>query len=177
MKSKTFIMLVFAIIIATIQFKTQAQTIANTNISIENSLEEIKNENIRLREKNAELENRLTQIEKDLSQCCLNYHEGERSEKRQSSEINNIEFAKLEQNTPNPFRDRTVIRYYIPTAASEAAIKVYSVFGSELLSFPLGARGLGQVEFSGKTLSAGTFTYILIVDGKAVDIKQMILTR
>lgn len=177
MKSKTFNMLVFAIIITIIPFKTHAQSTVNSSVSIESSLIEIRKENTWLREKNAELENRMAQIEKDLSQCCLNYQQAKESDRKQASDLNNSVFAKLEQNTPNPFKDKTVIRYYIPTKTSEAFIKIYSIFGNELLSFPLRERGLGQVEFSGKTLSAGIFTYILIIDGKAVDTKQMVLTR
>ncbi len=177
MKSKTPIVLAFAVIISTGSFNLSAQNRVNNDVSIINSLEEIRMENEKLREMNAVLENRLNQIEKDLSQCCMNYQQKEEGNNSQPADVTSIEFAKLEQNNPNPFKDRTVIRYYIPSSASEGYIKIYSVFGSEVLSFPIHSKGSGQVEFSGKTLSAGTFTYILIIDGKAVDTKQMVLTR
>ena len=83
MQSKTIAVLAIAILAATNPFKTLAQNKnsaensgANTvtgNVSIERTIDELKNENKKLSEKNAELENRLNQIEKDLSQCCMSY--------------------------------------------------------------------------------------------------------
>ena len=185
MFTKTITVLAMAIVTVSFPFNSFAQRKVidvNTSVkavpansSVESAIEELKSENQILTEKNSELESRLNQIEKDLAQCCMSYKLGGNSLK--SGEKNNIEGAKLEQNTPNPFKEKTVIRYYVPSASAEASIKIYSVFGSELLSFPLSSKGFGEIEFSGKTLSAGTFTYILIVDGKAVDTKQMVLTK
>jgi len=177
MKSKALIVLTFAAIIATGSFRSSAQNHANNYVAVENALNEIKIENEKLRKMNAVLETRLDQVERDLSQCCMNYQQGEERDNSRLADMTTAEFAKLEQNNPNPFTDRTVIKYYIPSSARKAFIKIYSVFGSEVLSFPINSNGSGQVEFSGKTLSAGTFTYILAVDGKAVDTKQMVLTR
>jgi hypothetical protein len=175
MNPKTIIVLAVALLL-TNPFKALTQNLNTAgNASIESAIDELKNENKKLSEKNAELENRLNQIEKDLSQCCMSFQSAIGS--RQSAHISSLEIARLEQNTPNPFKEKTAIRYYIPTGASSAFIKIYSLFGSELLSFPVTLKGFGQIEFSGKTLSAGTFTYILIVDGKAMDTKQMVLTK
>ena len=183
MFTKTITVLAIAIFAAACPFNSFAQRklidvstpvkAEPDNASIENDISELRNENKILSEKNTELENRLNQIEKDLAQCCL------KSGVRSSGfgENNSADIANLEQNTPNPFKEKTVIKYYIPSKSTEAFIKIYSLFGSELLSFSLSSKGFGEIEFSGKTLSAGTFTYILIVDGKAVDTKQMVLTK
>ena len=85
--------------------------------------------------------------------------------------------AKLEQNIPNPFSENTVIRFYVPQNAVSAVVKIYSLDGTELKSFQISTKGLGSVEISGKTFSSGTYTYMLIVNGKVVDTKQMILSK
>jgi hypothetical protein len=185
MKLKTTAILAIAMLAAASQFKSlaQSQNISRYsgtsnetgNASIERALDELKNENKKLNEKNAALENRLNQVEKDLSQCCMSYKLSVVSHQPPVENLNGL--PRLEQNTPNPFKEKTVIKYYVPTNAASAFIKIYSFFGSELLSFPLAAKGFNQIEFSGKTLSAGIFAYILFVDGKAVDTKQMVLTK
>jgi hypothetical protein len=83
----------------------------------------------------------------------------------------------LQQNNPNPFNEKTVLKYDVPAFANQAVIKIYSSNGAEVISLPVSANGPGQTEISGETLSAGTYTYMLIVDGKAVDSKQMVLTK
>jgi hypothetical protein len=85
--------------------------------------------------------------------------------------------SSLEQNTPNPFSDNTVIRFYVPQNAKSAVVKIYALDGSELKIISVSTKGIGQTEISGKTLSAGTYTYMLLVDGKVVDTKQMVLTN
>ncbi|HKR07018.1 MAG TPA: hypothetical protein VJY62_20440 [Bacteroidia bacterium] len=44
-------------------------------------------------------------------------------------------------------------------------------------SIPVLTNGYGQTEISAKSFGAGAYTYMLIVDGKTVDTKQMILTK
>jgi len=85
--------------------------------------------------------------------------------------------ATLLQNNPNPFSEKTIISYYIPENMSVAEIKIYSLEGAELNSFNITTKGNGQFELKAGTLSPGTYTYILIADGKTIDTKQMILTR
>ncbi len=184
MQTKTIMVLAIAMLTTAQPFKAAAQSRNSNNSSayetisnvlIESRIDELINENKKLAEKNEALENRLNQIERDLSQCCMSFKQIVSG--RQSAEMGSADEARLEQNTPNPFREKTVIKYYVPLHASEASIKIYSIFGSELLAFPLSSKGSGQVEFAGKTLSAGTYTYILVVDGKAVDSRRMVLIR
>jgi hypothetical protein len=83
----------------------------------------------------------------------------------------------LEQNNPNPFSVTTMIKYTIPASALKAQIKIFAADGSEVKSIPVSEKGRGQTEISAGTLSSGTYTYMLLVDGKVVDTKQMVLTK
>jgi hypothetical protein len=83
----------------------------------------------------------------------------------------------LEQNNPNPFSEITVIKYTIPASALKAEIKIFASDGREIKTIPVSEKGSGQTEISGRTLSPGIYAYVLLVDGKVVDTKQMVLTK
>jgi hypothetical protein len=85
--------------------------------------------------------------------------------------------AVLYQNSPNPFTEKTTIHYFIPASAHQAEIKVYSADGRELKSFLVTGKEYGQIEINGNILPAGIYSYTLVVDGKTMDSKQMVLTR
>jgi len=84
--------------------------------------------------------------------------------------------AYIKQNAPNPFLQNTAIQYYIPSSAKQAQLIVYSIDGRQLKSFSLN-NGMNQVTIDGGTLSSGQYVYALVVDGKKVDSKQMVLTK
>lgn len=132
--------------------------------------------NIELKRQNEELKSQLARMQKDLSQCCMSYKSGVGPDSNREEPGEN-DIPKLEQNTPNPFSENTVITFYIPQSATNCMIKIYSIDGSELKSIPVSMTGFGKAEISGNTLSSGTYTYMLIADGKVVDIKQMVLTK
>jgi hypothetical protein len=84
--------------------------------------------------------------------------------------------TRLFQNEPNPYTKTTIIKYVVPHTATSAQLKVFSVTGQQVLSQELANRGQGQVELSTQSLPAGTYIYHLIVDGKSVGNKKMVLT-
>ena len=84
--------------------------------------------------------------------------------------------AQLFQNTPNPFNQSTVIRYTLPSNSKKAAIVITSLNGIKVKEFDLSNRNGQSFEMTGGLLSAGTYIYSLIVDGKFIDSKKMILT-
>lgn len=118
-----------------------------------------------------ELKNQLQQFDQSLSECCMSYH----SNANNQTTIN--DGAKLEQNIPNPFSQNSIIKYYLPQTASSGVIKIYSLEGVELKSFSITQTGFGQVAVTGSSLASGVYVYTLIIDGKAIDTKQMILTK
>ncbi|CAN5554763.1 hypothetical protein BH10BAC2_BH10BAC2_40860 [soil metagenome] len=85
--------------------------------------------------------------------------------------------AFLEQNTPNPFNSVTNIRYSIPFSVKTAQIMVTNAAGNTVKTFNLSNKGAGNVTINANELSAGSYYYTLIADGKKVDSKQMILVR
>lgn len=80
----------------------------------------------------------------------------------------------LEQNSPNPFRESTTFYYKIPSG-SQGLIKIYDISGKMVKSMVAPAGGYARL--SGNSLSAGSYVYSLIVDGKTVSSKKMVLLK
>lgn len=85
--------------------------------------------------------------------------------------------ARLEQNSPNPFTQNTIIRCYVPSTVSKAQLVIYSNTGRQVQSFTLTNKGSNQVTVNAGSLSSGQYTYTLFADGKKVDTKNMVLTK
>jgi len=85
--------------------------------------------------------------------------------------------AILYQNTPNPFTNTTIIRYYLPEDTKTASIQVTDLQGKLLEVFSIRKPGEQQVSIDGGRLPAGTYMYTLFADGARVDSKKMILTK
>lgn len=85
--------------------------------------------------------------------------------------------AALEQNSPNPFSSSTTIRYKVPAYVSNAQIVVANTNGNMLKTFSLTSKGAGSVTINANELAAGTYYYSLVVDGKKIDSKKMILLQ
>ena len=94
-----------------------------------------------------------------------------------NSETSGSELPKLEQNIPNPFDQNTIIRFYLPKTAVQSVIKIYSLNGVELKSFNITHAGSGEISIDGKSLAPGAYIYALVIDGQAIDTKNMILTK
>ena len=85
--------------------------------------------------------------------------------------------ATLFQNNPNPYNSETEIRMTLPEKAQHAAVMIYSLEGKQLKNIQVNDRGEVSVKILGNELTAGMYLYALIVDGKIVDTKKMILTQ
>jgi hypothetical protein len=79
----------------------------------------------------------------------------------------------LSQNTPNPFAESTVIEYSIPANVQQAQIHFYDANGKLINSVNLTERGKGELTVFANDLSAGTYSYSLVTDGKTVLSKKM----
>ncbi len=120
-----------------------------------------------------EQQRKIESLEAALSQCCSNY--STQKNDAGSSAIPSDK-ASLEQNAPNPFSDETTIHFYLPSN-STAVLKVMTLEGNQVLAEQISKPGYGEVRISGSTMVAGTYTYTLIVNGKAVESKIMVLTK
>ena len=93
----------------------------------------------------------------------------------QTSEIH-LQSAKLYQNTPNPFSERTEIRFSLPDEAQNAYIYIFDMQGKMLRQIPVDA-SMQSVNINGYELSAGIYLYSLAVNGQEIETKRMILSK
>ncbi|RMG81429.1 MAG: T9SS C-terminal target domain-containing protein, partial [Bacteroidetes bacterium] len=89
-------------------------------------------------------------------------------------ELSDMPAIILDQNTPNPFAENTVITFYIPEEISEAKMLFYNSNGIVIKSLEINERGYGKLQVYGENLSSGIYTYSLMADGKLIDSKKMI---
>jgi len=82
--------------------------------------------------------------------------------------------ASLEQNKPNPFNKSTIISYSIPRG-NKGQINIYDQTGKPVKA--LNVNQSGQSEISGHDLTAGTYTYSLMINGKVTLSKQMLIIK
>jgi hypothetical protein len=82
----------------------------------------------------------------------------------------------LYQNTPNPFKEQTTIRFSLADDAQSASICIFDMTGKMLKNLPVSS-GDTSVSIGGWELGEGMFLYTLIVNGKEIDTKRMIITK
>lgn len=85
--------------------------------------------------------------------------------------------AALFQNSPNPYSTNTEIEMDIPERFSQANVIVYNLEGKQLKNIQVNERGRATVNISGNELSAGMYLYSLMVDGKIVDTKRLVMAK
>jgi hypothetical protein len=84
----------------------------------------------------------------------------------------------LQQNEPAPSNNTTVINYYLPLATTNAQLTITDTSGHILRNVVLNnASGQGQAIINAGELASGTYFYSLLLNGKSVDTKRMILTK
>lgn len=132
------------------------------------AVQELSKENEELKkkaEKVHDLEARLMKLETLLSQSNGN---------RLSVKVTS---AYLEQNTPNPSRGVTTIRYHLPEGTSSARLTLTNSKGQLIKTVNLNDKGAGQMNLDTSTLSTGVYNYTLWVQGSEVDTKKLVITR
>jgi hypothetical protein len=82
----------------------------------------------------------------------------------------------LYQNTPNPFKEQTTIRFSLADDAHDAAICIFDMTGKMLKKLPVSS-GETSVSINGWELGEGMFLYTLMVNGREIDTKRMIITK
>jgi len=114
------------------------------------------------------LENRLAKMEESSASGRLGVSDGISASKTS---------AILRQNRPNPFGEKTIIEYVLPETTTQATLFIYNVQGEQIKRFEIADKHSKSLELNGNTLPAGLYLYSLLVDGKVVDTKQMVLTK
>jgi hypothetical protein len=85
--------------------------------------------------------------------------------------------AILYQNVPNPFNQSTLIKCFIPEQNKIANLLVFDMNGILKRTIPVNGKGEQNININGKELVAGMYFYSLIIDGREIDTKKMILTE
>lgn len=84
--------------------------------------------------------------------------------------------ARLAQNSPNPFTERTTIRFILPENTQNAQICVFDMTGKMMKQIPVNS-SMQSINVEGYELSAGMYLYSLIIGGQEIQTKRMILTK
>lgn len=87
-----------------------------------------------------------------------------------------INKSRLYQNAPNPFRDKTVIRFSLTGNADKAYIYIFDMTGKMQKQISVD-NSMRDITINGYELAAGMYIYSLVVNGKEVDTKRMILSN
>ena len=93
----------------------------------------------------------------------------------QQTSSNNNGSIRLYQNQPNPFHTSTRINYLVPEESGNASIFIYDLNGVEIKSIPIEDYGNASVVVPGDSLTPGMYIYSLMVNGKLIDTKRMVV--
>jgi hypothetical protein len=83
----------------------------------------------------------------------------------------------LNQNEPNPFKENTIIEYFIPDDSENVKIIFTDNKGSVLKEVDINEKGKGQLNVYASDLSSGIYTYTIVADGITIDTKRMMKTK
>ena len=118
-----------------------------------------------------EMSIKLDDQQQQITELLAQIAEKENDESKSKTEL------MLFQNNPNPFSVDTEIKMTLPETAASARVVVYNLEGKQLKEVTVKERGSASVKIMANELGAGMYIYALIVDGKVVDTKRMILTK
>lgn len=127
------------------------------------------------------LESRLTYLESCIRNANI-CEEGNRAINQnpatetnyRSVELTNNNSIILDQNSPNPFAENTIINYNIPTDVVEAKLMFYDLNGRIIKELIIEERGESKLTVYGTNLKTGVYTYSLIADGELIATKKMV---
>jgi len=91
--------------------------------------------------------------------------------------LSNGDAIVLEQNVPNPFNENTSIKYYIPENINYAQIIFTDMQGRIIKTVDIKQTGHGQLKVYVANLSQGIYQYSILVDGKVIDTKKMVVEK
>ena len=120
------------------------------------------------------LEERLNKLEALVSGAVINTDKPFSS---QNVDLGNSSAALLKQNEPNPFNQTTRIAYTLPAGTQSAYLRIQDGNGRLLKNVKLSDTTTGEVNLTAGELTPGVYSYSLIIDGKMIDTKKMVLTR
>jgi hypothetical protein len=112
----------------------------------------------------------------DLQQQINDLKQGSSQDKIQGTNSNTQLSGSLDQNAPNPFSQSTTIRFQLPDNFSNAQLVIHDAIGSIVKSISINQND-SQIILNAGELHAGTYFYSLMIDGKEMATKSMVLTK
>jgi hypothetical protein len=131
-----------------------------------------------LNDKLNSLEDKINRIENAMSQCCNSFSSNMQMESQ--STVNSqpsTAFASLQQNIPNPYNQSTTIKYTLPKTFLSAQMIITDNSGKAIKQISLSNAQQGSINIKSGTLASGSYNYSLIVDGKMIDTKKMVIAK
>jgi len=128
--------------------------------SLEAELKQLKLDNDQLLVEN-------NSVRRSLGSCCNDNLPGEDPSLK----------AFLLQNSPNPFNEKTDVRFFLPLQVENARILIRDLTGEILKTYEVQQRGQGYISLEKNDLPSGSYIYSLYVNDNIIDSKVMILTR
>lgn len=81
---------------------------------------------------------------------------------------------KLEQNVPNPFNDRTSIRYKLEEGVTNASLMIFDMSGKIIKEIKI-SNNSGEININASQIGKGMFIYSLVQGGQELMSKKMII--
>ena len=91
--------------------------------------------------------------------------------------VSDVDMVRMDQNNPNPFSESTVISLNIPDKTQTASIFIYDMSGKQVHNIAVSERGETNITVYASELTAGMYIYTLVVDGKVVVTRRMIVSK
>jgi hypothetical protein len=120
----------------------------------------------------------INELSAEIAQLKRQTSEGTAKKTRSATnrQASSLHQNKLYQNTPNPFKEQTVIRFSLADDAQDAAICIFDMTGKTIKKLPVSS-GMESVSIGGYELGEGMFLYSLVVNGQEIDTKKMIISK
>lgn len=117
-----------------------------------------------------ELNTELTQVRQDLEEYKAN--DAVRNQIIQNS--SSLNGYSIEQNIPNPFSDRTSIRFQLAPGVETATLSIFNLNGAFVRDYQLNGNA-GEVEILASEIGKGMYIYSLNQNGQEIISKRMII--
>jgi hypothetical protein len=117
-----------------------------------------------------ELNTELTQVRQDLDEYKAN--DAVRGQIIQNTPA--VNGYSIEQNVPNPFSDRTSIRFQLAPGVESATLSIFNLNGAFVRDYPLNGNS-GEVEILASEIGKGMYIYSLNQNGLEIISKRMII--
>lgn len=117
-----------------------------------------------------ELNTELSQVRQDFEEYKAN--DAVRSQIIQNS--SSVNGYSIEQNVPNPFSDRTSIRFQLAPGVETATLSIFNLNGAFVRDYQLNGNA-GEVQILASEIGKGMYIYSLNQNGQEIISKRMII--